>query len=238
MCGRFALAVKPETLTSYFNLTGALELAPSWNIAPSLNIATITGESLGSRQINIRRWGLIPSWAKDAAVGSKLNNARGETVAEKPSFRSALKYRRCLIPATGFYEWHTENGIKQPWFISLKSGETMAFAGLWETWQPAGGEAVESCCIITTSANAIMEPIHERMPVILQPGQWEVWLSQQEHKSDHLLPLLCPHDADSMQAWPVSRELNRIGLRNDEGLLEPVTITPTVTPARQSSLFL
>ena len=237
MCGRFALNVNPETLAAHFNLGGALALAPSWNIAPSLNIATITGDIAGSRQFNMRRWGLIPSWAKDAAVGSKLNNARGETVAEKPSFKSALKTRRCMIPASGFYEWHTENGLKQPWYISLKSGEPMAFAGLWETWQPAGSEAVESCCIITTSANAIMEPIHERMPVILQPEQWSMWLSQQEQKADHLLPLLCPHEAASMQSWPVSSELNRIGARNDAGLLEPVTLTQTVATAKQSTLF-
>jgi len=237
MCGRFALAVKPEILKSQFNLRGALELVPSWNIAPSLNIVTITGDKPDSRQLKLRRWGLIPSWAKDAAVGNKLNNARGETVAEKPSFRSALKYRRCLIPASGFYEWHTENGVKQPWYISLKSGETMAFAGLWETWQPAGGEAVESCCIITTSANAIMEPIHDRMPVILDPAQWEVWLSQQEQKADHQLPLLCPHEAASMQAWPVSRELNRIGARNDAGLIERMPEPQVAEPAIQSSLF-
>lgn len=238
MCGRFALAVNPETLATHFNLSGALELASSWNIAPSLNIATITDTQTGSLQLKPRRWGLIPSWAKDAAMGNKLNNARGETVAEKPSFKAALKTRRCLIPASGFYEWHTENGVKQPWFISLKSAEPMAFAGLWESWQSSGGEMVESCCIITTSANAIMEPIHERMPVILDPAQWEVWLSQETQKTDHLLPLLCPHEASSMQAWPVSRELNRIGARNDAGLLEPVAITPTVAPTKQSSLFL
>ena len=218
-------------------MSGALELAPSWNIAPSLNIATITADMAGSCQLKGRRWGLIPSWAKDAAVGNKLNNARGETVAEKPSFRSALKTRRCLIPASGFYEWHTANGIKQPWYISLKSGEPMAFAGLWETWQPANGEAVESCCIITTAANTLMEPIHERMPVILQPEQWEVWLSQQEQKADHLLHLLCPHEATAMQAWPVSRELNRIGVRNDAGLLEPVTLTQAAVPTKQNSLL-
>ncbi len=237
MCGRFALNVKPDTLATHFNLSGALELAPSWNIAPSMNICTITAHNSSNRQLKLRRWGLIPSWAKDAAVGNKLNNARGETVAEKPSFRSALKTRRCLIPASGFYEWKSENGIKQPWYISLKSGEPMAFAGLWETWQPAEGESVESCCIITTSANAIMEPIHERMPVILQPEQWSLWLSPQEQKSDHLLPLLCPHDATLMQAWPVSRELNRIGARNDMGLLEPVVVSPLVKSAGQSTLL-
>jgi len=237
MCGRFALAVNPETLKSRFDLNGVLELAPSWNIAPSINIATITANQTGSRRLKLRRWGLIPSWAKDAAVGNKLNNARGESVAEKPSFKSALKTRRCLIPASGFYEWHTENGVKQPYFISLKSGEPMAFAGLWESWQPADGEAVESCCIITTSANAIMEPIHERMPVVLDAEQWPLWLSAQAQNTDQFLPLLCPHDADSMQAWPVSRELNRIDARNDAGLLEPVTVKQTVTPVIQGCLL-
>ncbi len=237
MCGRFALAVSPETLKSHFNLSGALDLMPSWNIAPSLNIVTITADQAGSRQLNLRRWGLIPSWAKDAAVGNKLNNARGETVAEKPSFRSALKTRRCLIPASGFYEWHTENGVKQPYYISLKSGEPMAFAGLWESWQPAQGEAIESCCIITTDANAIMEPIHERMPVIVDAEQWPLWLSAQEQKADHLQPLLSPHETSSMQAWPVSRELNRIGARNDAGLLERVAVTQAVAAAKQGSLL-
>jgi len=237
MCGRFALAVNPETLKSHFNLGGALELAPSWNIAPSLNIATITDDQTGRRQLNMRRWGLIPSWAKDATVGNKLNNARGETVAEKPSFQSALKSRRCLIPASGFYEWHTENGVKQPYFISLQSGELMAFAGIWETWLPAKGEPVESCCIITTAANSIMEPIHERMPVILDAEHWPLWLSAKEQKADHLLTKLCPHEASSMQAWPVSRELNRIGARNDAGLVEPVVITQVVPPAKQGALF-
>ena len=237
MCGRFALAVKPETLKSHFNLSSALELAPSWNIAPSLNIATITDNQNGSRELKLRRWGLIPSWAKDATVGNKLNNARGETVAEKPSFKAALKSRRCLIPASGFYEWHTENGVKQPYFISLKSGKPMAFAGLWESWQPNNGDVVESCCIITTAANAIMEPIHERMPVILDAEQWPLWLSTQEQKAAPLLHLLSPHKADSMQAWPVSRELNRIGTRNDAALLEAVIVTQAVPQTKQSALF-
>jgi putative SOS response-associated peptidase YedK len=122
MCGRFALAVNSETLKSRFKLSSDIELVLSWNIAPSLNIATISADIAGSRHLNMRRWGLIPSWAKDAAVGNKLNNARAETVAEKPSFKSALKTRRCLIPASSFYEWHTENGVKQPFYISLKSG--------------------------------------------------------------------------------------------------------------------
>jgi len=147
------------------------------------------------------RWGLIPSWAEDATIGNKLANVRGETVAGKPSFRSAFKHRRCLIPASSFYEWKAEQGIKQPWYISLVSGEP-----------------VESCCIITTEANGLMRPIHDRMPVILDAGQWHDWLSPNMKQGDKLLPMIRCHDPASMQAWPVTRELNRIGLRDDAGL--------------------
>jgi putative SOS response-associated peptidase YedK len=167
---------------------------------------------------------LIPSWAKDATIGNKLANARGETVAEKPSFRSAFKYRRCIIPASGFYEWKAEQGIKQPWFISLVSGEPMAFAGLWERWHPGDGELVESCCIITTEANELMRPVHDRMPVILDAGQWREWLSPNMKQADMLLPMINSHGSETMQAWPVTRELNRVGLRDDAGLTLPVEL--------------
>jgi len=217
MCGRFALNENPRKLAEHFNLSGDLDFSPSWNIAPSLRICTITDDKEGRRQLHKMKWGLIPSWAKDATIGNKLANARGETVAEKPSFRSAFKNHRCLIPASGFYEWKTENGVKFPWYISLKSGEPMAFAGLWETWND-----IESCCIITTDANKLMEPIHDRMPVILDPVQWTTWLSHQEHQKDVLLPMIHPHDPEPMQAWPVSREVNRVGLRDDAGLVEPL----------------
>lgn len=155
----------------------------------------------------------------------KLANARGETIAEKPSFRAAFKSRRCLIPASGFYEWKAEGKYKQPWYVSLKSGDPMAFAGLWEAWHPKEGETIESCCIITTDANALMQPIHDRMPVILNPDQWETWLSPKEHHPDKLLPLIYPHDSESMQVWAVTRELNKVGLRNDAGLIDPLFAT-------------
>lgn len=184
MCGRFALNENPKKFAEYFQLSGNPELFPSWNIAPSLRICTLTDDKEGHRHSNKMRWGLIPSWAKDTTIGNKLANARGETVAEKPSFRSAFKARRCLIPASGFYEWKTEKGVKYPWFISLKSGNPMAFAGLWETWHPKDGEDIESCCIITTDAYKLMDPIHDRMPVILDQDQWTIWLSQQEHQAD------------------------------------------------------
>ena len=224
MCGRFALNENPRKLAEHFQLSGDVDFLPSWNIAPSLRICTITADKDGNRHLEKRKWGLIPSWAPDVKIGNKLSNARGETVAKLPSFRSAFKYHRCIIPASGFYEWKTEQGVKFPWYISLKSGEPMAFAGLCETWPSEEGKAeiIESCCIITTNANTLMEPIHNRMPVILDSDQWETWLSPEIKQPDKLLPLIHPHDSNSMQAWPVSRELNRVGLRNDAGLIEPV----------------
>jgi putative SOS response-associated peptidase YedK len=221
MCGRFALDIPPKKLAEVFKLSGEFDLLPSWNIAPSTKIATIRADAEGNRNLNKMKWGLIPAWAKEATVGNKLTNARGETVAEKPSFRSAFKSKRCIIPAAGFFEWATENKVKQPWYISLKSGDPMAFAGLWETWRTPEGEALETCCIITTSPNALMEKIHDRMPVILPSEQWNTWLSPQEHQTDKLQQLICPHNAESMQAWAVTRELNKVGLRNDAGLIEP-----------------
>lgn len=222
MCGRFALNDNPKKFAVHFELSGDPTLLPSWNIAPSTRIATITTDEVGGRNLRSMKWGLIPAWAKDATIGNKLANARGETVAEKPSFRSAFKYHRCIIPASGFYEWKTDKGIKFPWYVSLKSGDPMAFAGLWQTWQPKDGETIETCCIITTSANSIMQPIHDRMPVILDHDQWDAWLSPKVREANQLLPMIQPHDSDSMQAWPVSRELNRAGLRNDAGLIEPI----------------
>ncbi|MCG6933475.1 MAG: SOS response-associated peptidase [Gallionella sp.] len=220
MCGRFVLAGTYRALAEHFDLSGDIEFSPSWNIAPSTRICSITADKEGHRHPGLMKWGLIPSWAKEASIGHKLANARGETVAEKPSFRSAFRQRRCIIPATGFYEWKSEQGVKQPWYVSLKSGKPMAFAGLWETWH-GEGEGITTCCIITTAANALMETIHDRMPVILGRDQWSAWLSPQLHDADTLLPLIRPHDPASMQAWPVSREVNRVGLRDDAGLVDP-----------------
>lgn len=217
MCGRFALDLPTNKLAEHFDLTGEVNLSPTWNIAPSALISTITANEEELRHLHQMKWGLIPCWIKDYEVGNKPINARGETVAKNPMFRAAFKSHRCIIPASGFYEWKTVNGVKQPFYISLKSGEPMAFAGLWETWHD-----LQTCCVITTSANSLMEPIHDRMPVILSKDNWGAWLSPHEHQADNLLPMIRPCDAESMQAWPVSRELNRVGLRNDAGLVELV----------------
>jgi putative SOS response-associated peptidase YedK len=223
MCGRFALNENPAILRDYFQLNDDFEFQSSWNIAPSFPVCVITADDEGGRNLRKMRWGLIPSWVKGDSMGSILNNARGETLAEKPSFRSAFKYRRCIIPASGFYEWKTLNRIKHPWYINLKSREPLPFAGLWETWQSPEGDKVESCCIITTTANSIMDPIHDRMPVILNPGQWDDWLSPNIRQTDNLLPLIRPYSAGAMQAWPVTRQVNKVGVRNDAGLIEPIS---------------
>lgn len=217
MCGRFALKDNPKKLAEHFKLSGECDFAPSWNIAPSARICSITADESEARHLNLMKWGLIPSWVKDSTVGSKPSNARGETVVKNPMFRSSFKYHRCIIPASGFYEWKTENGVKQPWYISLKSGEPMALAGVCERWHDE-----ETCCIITTAANSLMEPLHDRMPVILDQFSWKSWLSPQNKQVDALLPFMRPHDSESMQAWPVSRELNRVGVRDDVGLIEPI----------------
>jgi putative SOS response-associated peptidase YedK len=225
MCGRFTLNETPSKLTEYFDLSGGLDFSPSWNIAPNTLINSIVADENENRHLKLMHWGLIPSWAKDKTIGNKLINARGETVSDKPSFRNAFKRRRCLIPASGFYEWKTENGKKQPWYFSFKSGEPMAFAGLWETWNPKDGEAIESCCIITTQANSFMEPIHDRMPVILNLEQWTLWLSQHECLADKLLPLINTKETKSMRSWLVTRELNKSGFRDDVGLIKPLPNT-------------
>jgi putative SOS response-associated peptidase YedK len=225
MCGRFELHATPAKIKKYFDLTGELHFSPSWNIAPTTPINSIVAYESDNRHLKQMYWGLIPSWAKDRTIATKLINARSETVAEKPSFRNAFKRRRCIIPASGFYEWKAEEGKKQPWYISHKSDELMAFAGLWEHWTSKEGDEIESCCIITTHANPFMEKIHSRMPVILNPEQWSVWLSQKEQSPDKLLPVINLKEYKSMQAWLVTRELNRAGFRNDEGLVEPLPDT-------------
>src|SRR5262249_41276153 len=150
------------------------------------------------------RWGLIPSWAKDKKIGARLINARAETVAEKPAFRSAFKHRRCLIPADGFFEWKNEGGRKQPYYITLQDGGLFALAGLWEEWHSGAGEVMPSCTIITTEANEVVRPLHERMPVILEVTGYADWLDPTAKSKEALLSLLRPFPAERMRAYPVS----------------------------------
>lgn len=208
MCGRFTLSLDPDQLQMAFNLSEPppADLAPRYNIAPSQAVAVIANGT--SRKLEFFKWGLIPSWAKDPKIGNRLINARAETLAEKPSFRAALKKRRCLILADGFYEWKKEGKTKTPMYLRLKEGEPFAFAGLWETWKSPDDELIKSCTIITTEPNALVKKIHDRMPVILPAKAYDLWLSPDELPAEKTLPLLKPFAATQMKAVSVSPLVN------------------------------
>ena len=218
MCGRFALKAPPSKLITRFGLDACADFAPRYNIPPGTDIPVIRLSPEGKRVLHLLRWGLIPHWAKDPSIGVKLNNARGESVAEKPSFKQAFMRRRCLIPADGFYEWKTEGKTKQPYYFSLKSGEPMAMAGLWESWKAPDGSLLRTVCVITTRANALMEPIHERMPVIINPEDWKDWLAA---PTEDVEGLLNPCFDAELQAWAVDRRVSRT-IEEDARLIEAV----------------
>jgi putative SOS response-associated peptidase YedK len=212
MCGRFTLSVDLASLRSAFPwLTIPTPLLPRYNIAPTQPVAVVPNN--GRRELDFFTWGLIPSWAKDPKIGSRMINARSETLTEKPSFRAAYKRRRCLILADGFYEWSKERlsdgrDIKTPIYVRLESGEPFAFAGLWELWQSAEGDEIYSCTIITMWPNDLLKPIHDRMPLILDPDLYDRWLDQEEKPSGELSDFLIPYPAEQMVAYPVSTLVN------------------------------
>ena len=219
MCGRFALPT-PEVLASHFSVKKSPDLAPRYNIAPSQDIAVIRLISHTSvREIAMLRWGLIPFWAKDRKVGYKMINARAESVADKPAFRSAFRQWRCLIPATGFFEWSHKNKTKQPYFIKLKDSNILAFAGLWEHWAGRDGEVIDSCTIITTGANETVGNIHDRMPVIIEPELYDRWLDPGTDEKI-LLSLFTPFPDKKILAYPVGIEVNNPKNDNPNCLVE------------------
>jgi putative SOS response-associated peptidase YedK len=206
MCGRITLRATPEDLGSHFGVS-KVDCLPRFNIAPTQDVATVRDSGQG-RELVFLQWGLIPSWAKDKKIGAKLINARAETVAEKPAFRSAFKHRRCLIPADGFFEWKKEGAKKQPHYITLQDGGLYALAGLWQECRSEGGEAIRSCTIITTRANDLIQPLHDRMPVILDPGDYAEWLDRMPRPKEELMSLLRPFPSDKMRSYPVSSMVN------------------------------
>jgi putative SOS response-associated peptidase YedK len=208
MCGRFALIDPAEQLAMQFDLPAIADLTPRYNIAPTQPVLAVRqAQGNGAREWALLRWGLIPSWSKDIAIGNRLINARGETVAEKPSFRAAFKRRRCLIPASGFYEWQKQGKTKQPIYITPANGEMFALAGLWESWQGTDGSELESCTIVTTTPNELMTPIHNRMPVIVAPEDYDTWLDSEPEPSLGL-HLIRPYPSDLMQVTAVSTYVN------------------------------
>ncbi len=210
MCGRFTLTISPEELAAAFPwLTlppGSYAAPRRYNIAPGQPVAVTVND--GENQLDYFLWGLVPFWSKDPRRG--FINARAETLAEKPSFKAAYRYRRCLIFADGFYEWQHLPGekAKHPYFIRLKGGRTFAFAGLWERWQSPDGSELLTCAIITTRPNEVLRPIHNRMPVILPEGAYTQWLSPGEAAPARLQPLLQPYPPNQMEAYPVSTRVN------------------------------
>ncbi len=219
MCGRYTQISSWSELVRLYRITDAatpLNLRPRYNIAPTQDVSVVrAAPDGGGRTLTRMRWGLVPSWAKDLAIGARLINARAETVAEKPSFRDAYRRRRCLIPADGFYEWQKRpGGPKQPYLITLKDQRPIAFAGLWECWNKApDGRPVQTCAIITTEANDLLRPIHGRMPVILDAADHDAWLDADGHDGA-AAALLRPYSSADMRAGPVGAYVN--SARNDD----------------------
>ena len=209
MCGRFVRSSSAETIAATFGVEIG-DLPASYNIAPSQSVAAIWQLPDLDPQLRWLRWGLIPAWAKDPKIGYKLINARAETVAEKPLFRAAFWQRRCLIPADGFYEWEHVEGSrqKQPYFIGLQDERPFAFAGLYERWNSPDGETIDTCTIVTTAANEVIAPIHDRMPVILATQEYAQWLDPGVGGIDRLPALLDPYPAAEMKIYPVSSLVN------------------------------
>jgi putative SOS response-associated peptidase YedK len=219
MCGRYTLKTSVDELAEWFDLDeNPSLLTPSYNVAPTQEVAAVVEED-EQRKLGVFRWGLIPSWAKDPSIGNRMINARAETVSEKPSFRSAFKKRRCLIVADGFYEWQKTHNGKQPFYIRMKDSSPFAFAGLWETWD-GEGEEIRSCSIITTDANDLMDEIHHRMPVILPRENYGAWLDPGFEEKEALTDLLRPYLSDGMEAYPVSRRVNKPS-NNEPSVVEP-----------------
>jgi putative SOS response-associated peptidase YedK len=222
MCGRFTLTRNLKELAERFSASvpsDATPTTPRYNIAPTQNVIVVSDD--GQRRLQPMRWGLIPSWAKDPAIGNRMINARAETLADKPSFRNALKKRRCIIPADGFYEWQKLGKVKQPVHIVLKTREPFGFAGLWEHWKSPEGEEILTCTIITTEANDLLKTVHDRMPVILTREAEGVWLDPKIQEPEKLLPLLKQFPSEAMEYYPVSRQVNSPAV-DQPGNIEPV----------------
>ncbi len=224
MCGRFTNNAKPEQIEKEFKVgkKNANVFQLRFNIAPSQMIDVVFAPE-SERILSQLKWGLVPSWAKDSEIGNRMINARAETITEKPSFREAFKSRRCIIPASGFYEWQKKGtGGKQPFYFYLKEKEVFGFAGLWEEWlDKESGEMLETCTIITTEANDVLKPVHDRMPVILKPESYDEWLDTKEKNTENLQKFLVPYPAKEMDSHTVSKSVNIPDVDSAE-LIKPI----------------
>jgi putative SOS response-associated peptidase YedK len=215
MCGRYRLSRRKQLIQEYFDTTEEVDWEPRYNIAPSQSVGIIRQDwATPERRFSLARWGLLPYWAKDSSIGYKLINARSETVSSKPAFREAFESRRCLIPADGFYEWKRAEKVKQPFHFGLQDDSLFAFAGLWDRWRDARGKELESCSILTTAPNSLLADVHDRMPVILNPEHYDLWLAPGFRRVEALKEMLNPFDATLMRSYPVSTRVNFV--RNDD----------------------
>ncbi|HEY3222854.1 MAG TPA: SOS response-associated peptidase [Pseudolabrys sp.] len=223
MCGRYAVTSAPEAIRTLFGYAEQPDFPPRYNVAPTQPIAIVRMVD-GRRQFALVRWGLLPSWVQDPKNFSLLINARGESVMDKPAFKAAMKYRRCLVPANGFYDWKASATRRQPYYVRAKSRQPLAFAGLWETWTGPNGEELETAAIVTTRANRALADIHDRMPVIVPPDAFDLWLNCNAVDAETAGTLIAPAPEDLLEAYEVSSAVNRTA--NDHAqLVEPNSAT-------------
>ncbi len=224
MCGRYRLSRRKQVVEEYLDSVGDEDWIPRYNVAPTQPVPIIRqNPKEPRRELSLVRWGIIPWWAKDSSGAATMINARSETAATKPAFRDALKLRRCLIPADGFYEWQRTGKAKQPYCFEVNEGRLFAFAGVWETWKDPNQNAVESCSILTTTPNAVTATVHDRMPVILDPDDYDLWLDPGMKNTDAVSEMLKPFDACLMRSYPVSNRVNHTA-NDDEACSTPVKL--------------
>ncbi len=225
MCGRYRLSRRKQIIEEHFDsISSEVDWSPRYNIAPTQAVPVIRQHPKEPvRQLSLMRWGLVPHWAKDASNAGSAINARSETAATKPAFRDPLKLRRCLIPADGFYEWAKTAKSKQPYCFEVREGELFAFAGLWDGWKSADGQWIKTCSILTTTPNAVTSAIHDRMPVILDPDSYDLWLDPGMQNVAAVSELLKPYDGHYMRCYPVGTRINHVA-NDDEECSRPVQI--------------
>jgi putative SOS response-associated peptidase YedK len=227
MCGRYRLSRRKQLVEEYFDSAGEDDWNPRYNIAPTQLVPVVRQDPKGPRrELSLVRWGLIPWWSKDSSTAASLINARSETAATKPAFRDGLKLRRCLIPADGFYEWQKTGKVKQPYCFEVGRGELFAFAGIWDRWKDQNGSWVKTCSILTTTPNAVTSSVHDRMPVIVDPDCYDLWLDPGMHDVRAVSDMLKPFDARLMRCYPVSSRVNHVA-NDDEECSTPVEVSVT-----------
>lgn len=217
MCGRYRLSRRKQLVEEYFDSTGEEDWSPRYNIAPTQPVPVIRqNPKEPRRELSIVRWGLIPSWAKDSSGAARMINARSETAATKPAFRDALRFRRCIIPADGFYEWLRSGSTKQPYCFEVDGGAVFAFAGIWERWKDPAGTSLDTCSILSTMPNAVTSAVHDRMPVILDPDNYDLWLDPGMKHAETAAAMLKPYDANAMSRYPISSRINNVANYDEE----------------------